>query len=87
MARTGEEIRNPLTRERLTLLKTSLDTDGGLLLIDWSLDPGGFLPDGAHVHPYQEARVEVVSDALDFRARPAPRLPRSLPPVRHRGVK
>ena len=43
-----------------------------------------------HVHPYQEERVEVVSGALDFRARPArlaPCLPRSLPPVRHRGVK
>ncbi len=67
MARTGEEIRNPLTGERLTFLKTSRDTDGELLVIDWFLSPGGFLPGGAHVHPYQEERFEVVSGTLRVR--------------------
>lgn len=67
MARTGEVIENPLTGERLTFLKTSRDTGGELLMIDWFLNPGGFLPGGAHVHPYQEERFEVVSGTLGVR--------------------
>jgi quercetin dioxygenase-like cupin family protein len=67
MAQAGEGIGNPLTGERLTFLKTNRDTDGELLMIDWSLNPGGFLPGGAHVHPYQEERFEVISGTLGVR--------------------
>ncbi len=67
MAQAGEVIGNPLTGERLTFLKTSRDTDGELLMIDWFLNPGGFLPGGAHTHPYQEERFEIISGTLGVR--------------------
>jgi quercetin dioxygenase-like cupin family protein len=67
MAQAGDVIQNPLTGERLTFLKTSGDSDGELLLIDWFLNPGGFLPGGAHVHPYQEEYFEVISGTLGVR--------------------
>jgi len=67
MAQVGDVIQNPLTGERLTFLKTSRDTDGELLLIDWFLNPGGFLPGGAHTHPYQEEYFEIVSGTLGVR--------------------
>lgn len=66
MARRGDTIDNPVTGERVAFLETSRDTDGELLRLDWSLAPDGFLP-GAHTHPHQEERFEVVSGALGVR--------------------
>jgi hypothetical protein len=37
-----------------------------LLRLEWSLEPDGFLP-GAHTHPHQEERFEVVSGTLGVR--------------------
>jgi quercetin dioxygenase-like cupin family protein len=67
MVRREDDIDNPVTGERITVLRTSGDTSSELLRIAWSLKPGGFLPGGAHTHPKQEERVEIHSGTLGVR--------------------
>jgi quercetin dioxygenase-like cupin family protein len=66
MARRGDIVENPMTGERITFLETARDTGGELLRLDWSLEPDGFLP-GAHTHPHQQERFEVLSGMLGVR--------------------
>jgi len=66
MARAGETVENPVTRERLTFVRTAADTAGEVLEIDLVLAPGGFVP-AMHVHPMQEERFEVLAGTLSFR--------------------
>ena len=66
MARQGDTIENPVTGEHITFLATSRDTGGELLRLEWSLEPYGFLP-GAHTHPHQVERFEVLSGTLGIR--------------------
>ena len=62
----GQVLENHITGERITFRKTSADTDGELLAFDLELDPDGHVP-GAHVHPVQEERFQVVSGTMRFR--------------------
>jgi quercetin dioxygenase-like cupin family protein len=66
MAHAGDKLENPITRERLTFLKTAADTNGELLRIELVFAPGGFVP-ALHTHPEQEERIEVVSGTPTFR--------------------
>jgi quercetin dioxygenase-like cupin family protein len=59
MARAGETIENPVTRERLTFVCTAADTDGELLEVELTFASGGFVP-SMHVHPQQQERFEVL---------------------------
>jgi quercetin dioxygenase-like cupin family protein len=66
MAFSAQVLDNPISGERITFRKTAADTDGELLAIDLELSPNGHVP-GAHVHPIQEERFEVVKGAMKFR--------------------
>ncbi len=66
MAFSGQILDNPISGERITFRKTAADTDGDLLAIDLELSPDGHVP-GAHVHPMQEERFEVVEGTMKFR--------------------
>jgi mannose-6-phosphate isomerase-like protein (cupin superfamily) len=66
MAFSGQVLDNPISGERITFRKTAADTDGDLLAIDLELSPDGHVP-GAHVHPLQEERFEVVNGVMKFR--------------------
>jgi quercetin dioxygenase-like cupin family protein len=66
MAYAGQTLENPITDERIIFHKTAADTDGELLAIDLILAPDGHVP-GAHVHPSQEERFEVISGTMKFR--------------------
>ena len=66
MAYAGQILDNPITGERIIFRKTAADTGGELLAIDLILAPDGHVP-GAHVHPSQEERFEVVSGTMKFR--------------------
>jgi quercetin dioxygenase-like cupin family protein len=66
MAYAGQMIENPVSGERITFRKTAADTGGELLALDLEVSPGGHVP-GAHVHPSQEERFEVVSGRMKFR--------------------
>jgi mannose-6-phosphate isomerase-like protein (cupin superfamily) len=66
MAHAGQIIDNPVTGERIEFTKCAADTDGELLAFELTLDPDGHVP-GAHVHPSQEERFEIVSGTMKFR--------------------
>ena len=66
MAYAGQILDNPITGERIIFRETAADTGGELLAIDLILAPDGHVP-GAHVHPSQEERFEVVSGTMKFR--------------------
>jgi quercetin dioxygenase-like cupin family protein len=65
MARSGQNISNPRTGQRMRFLRTAADTGGELLSIE-SVNPptGKFEPE--HVHPHQESGARVVSGVLHF---------------------
>jgi mannose-6-phosphate isomerase-like protein (cupin superfamily) len=63
LIRTGDTIENPVTGERITLLATSVDTDGEAVVFETFVQPDGFVA-AAHVHPKQEERFEVLSGTL-----------------------
>jgi quercetin dioxygenase-like cupin family protein len=66
VARAGETIENPVTRERVVFLATAEETSGALLRVEHVFAPGGFVP-AAHVHPRQVERFEVLSGSPRFR--------------------
>jgi len=66
MAYAGQILENPVSGERMVFRKTASDTDGELLAFEHFLDPDGQVP-GAHVHPEQEERFEVVKGTMKFR--------------------
>lgn len=66
MAYAGQVLDNPVSGERIVFRQTAADTSGELLAIDLVLAPDGHVP-GAHVHPNQEERFEVVSGRMKFR--------------------
>jgi quercetin dioxygenase-like cupin family protein len=66
VAYAGQILDNPITGERIIFRETAADTGGELLAIDLILAPDGHVP-GAHVHPVQEERFEVISGTMKFR--------------------
>lgn len=67
MAYAGGIIDDPITKQRITFLKTARDTYGELLRFEVRMASGGFVH--RHMHPVQQERVEVVSGRLRFRIR------------------
>jgi hypothetical protein len=66
MAYAGQILENPVSGERIVFRKTASDTNGELLAFELFLAPDGHVP-GAHVHPQQEERFEVVKGTMKFR--------------------
>jgi mannose-6-phosphate isomerase-like protein (cupin superfamily) len=66
VARTGQEIANPVTGEHVTFLQTASDTQGELLEMDLRWTRQGFRA-AEHVHPEMEERYEVRSGTAAFR--------------------
>jgi quercetin dioxygenase-like cupin family protein len=66
MAVAGQVLDNPISGERLTFHKTAADTNGEVLVVDLELSPLGHVP-GAHVHPLQEERFEILQGTMKFR--------------------
>ena len=55
---------NPVTKERMTFLKTAADTNGEYVLIELTAAPGAVVA-AAHVHPSQTETFEVISGTLE----------------------
>src|SRR3954451_21626230 len=66
MAYAGQTITNPISGETITFRRTAADTSGEYLEIDLELTADGHVP-GAHVHPEQEERFEVLEGRMKFR--------------------
>jgi quercetin dioxygenase-like cupin family protein len=66
MARSGDELDNPVTGLRTVFRATSEETEGELLQVEWIGD--AFWTTGPdHVHRLQEERFEVLSGTLGLR--------------------
>jgi quercetin dioxygenase-like cupin family protein len=63
VAKAGDEIANPVTGHRIVFRKTSRDTGGELLQMEWIGRPG-WRAGPVHVHSWQEERFEVLSGTL-----------------------
>jgi quercetin dioxygenase-like cupin family protein len=66
MAHAGQIIHNPVTGERIEFLRTAADTGGELLELELELAADGGVA-GAHVHPEQEERFDVLEGTMRFR--------------------
>jgi quercetin dioxygenase-like cupin family protein len=66
MAYAGQIIENPVSGERIEFIATRRDTAGERLVFELALTPDGHVP-GAHVHPEQEERFEVLEGTMTFR--------------------
>ena len=66
MAYAGQTLENPVSGEKITFIQTAADTDGELLEIQLELSADGAVP-GAHIHPEQEERFEVLEGTMTFR--------------------
>ena len=66
MAYAGQALENRGRGERIVFRRTAVDTGGELLAFELFLSPNGHVP-GAHVHPEQEERFEVVKGTIKFR--------------------
>lgn len=65
MARSGQIIESPPTRQRIEFLQTAADTGGELLALRVTVGPGGRVP--GHVHLEQEERFAVEEGRPTFR--------------------
>jgi mannose-6-phosphate isomerase-like protein (cupin superfamily) len=65
MIRTGDIVRNPVTGEELTFLKTAADTNGEYVLLEALIEPDGFVA-AAHVHPFQAETFEILEGVVAF---------------------
>jgi quercetin dioxygenase-like cupin family protein len=63
LIQAGDILTNPVTKERMTFLKTSAETNGEYVLIELSAAPGAVVA-AAHVHPSQTETFEVLSGKL-----------------------
>jgi quercetin dioxygenase-like cupin family protein len=66
MAYAGSILVNPTSGERFVFHETAEDTGGRLLSFELEVAPGGRVP-GAHVHPTQEERFDVIRGTMRFR--------------------
>lgn len=62
MARSGQEIHNPVQGDSIVFRQTARDTGGELMSGELVVSPGGGNP--LHVHPLQEEHFEVLSGTL-----------------------
>jgi quercetin dioxygenase-like cupin family protein len=63
MARSGDVLEHPITKERIVIRKSARDTGGALVQADFYMQPGGFVA-VEHIHPILEERFEVISGTL-----------------------
>jgi len=63
MIEAGDTLMNPVTKERMTFLKTAAETKGEYVLIELRAAPGAVVA-AAHVHPNQTETFEVISGTL-----------------------
>ena len=63
MIEPGQTLSNPVTKERMTFLRTAAQTGGDDVLIELRSEPGGFVA-AAHTHPSQTEKFGGTSPAL-----------------------
>jgi quercetin dioxygenase-like cupin family protein len=62
----GDVIENPAARMKLLLVQTAAETDGELLEMEATYEPGSVEPP-EHFHPTQDERFEVLAGTMEAR--------------------
>jgi len=65
MIRSGDILHNPVTGESLHFVTSASETDGEYVVVETSVEPGGFVA-AAHVHPFQTEIFEVLEGTVRF---------------------
>jgi quercetin dioxygenase-like cupin family protein len=65
MIQSGETLRNSVTGEQLRFVETAADTGGEYVLVEVTVEPGGFVA-AAHVHPFQTETFEILEGSITF---------------------
>ena len=65
MAKRGDVLEHPVTRERITFLKTVEETNGEYALLDLRVKPHGFVA-APHVHPRLQETFEIRKGTFTF---------------------
>jgi quercetin dioxygenase-like cupin family protein len=63
MIKPGQTLYNPVTKERMTFLRTAAQAGGDHVLVELRSEPDGFVA-AAHTHPAQTETFEIVSGTL-----------------------
>ncbi len=66
MARVGDTIEHPVTKERIEFLSTARDTGGDSLRMHLLVENRGFAA-AEHVHPNQDERFEILAGRFRYR--------------------
>jgi quercetin dioxygenase-like cupin family protein len=66
MAKSGSEIVNPRTGQRIKFLQTAHDTNGALFQVK-TFNPARSPAEPEHIHPFQESSCKVLAGTLRFR--------------------
>lgn len=64
--RAGDVLWNPLTGEKAMLLESAEENGGARVVVDFAVEPGGFVPGGEHIHENLSERLEVVDGEINF---------------------
>jgi mannose-6-phosphate isomerase-like protein (cupin superfamily) len=62
----GDVIDNPAARMKLRLVRTAAETDGDLLEMEATYEPGSVEPP-EHFHPKQDERFEILAGTMEVR--------------------
>lgn len=66
MVQPGDVIENPVTGERITFIRTSVQTGGALAEMDLELAPTAFLA-AEHIHRQQEEKFDILDGSIRVR--------------------
>jgi len=64
--RAGDVIWNPLTGEKAMLVESAEETGGERIVSDFSVERGGFVPGGEHLHDHCAEHFEVRAGRISF---------------------
>jgi mannose-6-phosphate isomerase-like protein (cupin superfamily) len=66
--RAGDAVWNTLTGEKALFVETAEETDGRRIVVDFAVEPGGFVPGGEHLHATCTEHFEVRAGRIAFDA-------------------
>ncbi len=64
--RAGDALWNPLTGEKALLVESAEESGGARIAVDLTVEPGGFVPGGEHVHDHFTEHFDVGAGRITF---------------------
>jgi mannose-6-phosphate isomerase-like protein (cupin superfamily) len=64
--RAGDAVWNTLTGEKAVFVETAEETEGRRIVVDFAVEPGGFVPGGEHLHSTCSEHLEVRAGRITF---------------------